>query len=181
MINNLSFELNEKQLSDLNNWVSSFTQSLYREGVSESIEINVQFNFSIYGRTVEASIASSDAKMTIEDSIDQFLTNQPSSRSELDYLGKKMMTPEFLLFNGEDWTLTAKIDGKSLLRDVSAGTNDVIALIRELSQSTQSIINFDEHPKKVTKLEIDFKSRKVFVIAETLTTDIPHSDKKSPT
>jgi hypothetical protein len=73
MINNLSFELNDKQLSDLNNWVGSLTSPLHREGGAESIEINVQFNFSIFGRTVEASLGSSDAKITIEDCLEQFL------------------------------------------------------------------------------------------------------------
>lgn len=67
MIDNHSFELTEKQLSDLNNWVRSLTSSLHREGCSESIEINVQFNFSVFGRTVRASLVNSDAKMTIED------------------------------------------------------------------------------------------------------------------
>jgi hypothetical protein len=31
----------------------------------------VQFNFSIFGRTVEASLGSSDAKITIEDCLEQ--------------------------------------------------------------------------------------------------------------
>jgi hypothetical protein len=73
MIDNHSFELTDKQLSDLNNWVRSLASPLHREGCSESIEINVQFNFSIFGRTVEASLGSSDAKITIEDCLEQFL------------------------------------------------------------------------------------------------------------
>ena len=71
MIDNHSFELTDKQLSDLNNWVRSLTSPLHREGCSESIEINVQFNFSVFGRTVEASLVNSDAKMTIEDCLEQ--------------------------------------------------------------------------------------------------------------
>lgn len=85
-MNNLNFELNNKQLSDLNHWVSSVTESLYRDGVSESIEINVQFNFSIFGRTVEASLASGDTKMTIENCLDHYLTDKPISPSKFDYL-----------------------------------------------------------------------------------------------
>ena len=71
MIDNHSFELTDKQLSDLNNWVLSLTSPLHREGCSESIEINVQFNFSVFGRTVEASLVNSDAKMTIDDCLEQ--------------------------------------------------------------------------------------------------------------
>ena len=71
MINNQSFELTDKQLSDLNNWVCSLATPLYRGECSESIEINVQFNFSIFGRTVEASLVNSDAKMKLEDCLDQ--------------------------------------------------------------------------------------------------------------
>jgi len=71
MIDNQSFELTDKQLSDLNNWVRSLTSPLHREGCSESIEINVQFNFSVFGRTVEASLVNSDTKMTIEDCLEQ--------------------------------------------------------------------------------------------------------------
>lgn len=71
MIGNHSFELTDKQVSDLNNWVRSLTSPLHREGCSESIEINVQFNFSVFGRTVEASLVDSDAKITIEDCLEQ--------------------------------------------------------------------------------------------------------------
>lgn len=86
MINNLSFELNDKQLSELNHWVSSIAESMSGEGVSESVEINVQFNFSIFGRSVEASIASSDAKMTIENCLDQLLIDHPGAASGPDQL-----------------------------------------------------------------------------------------------
>ena len=75
MINNLSFELTDKQLSDLNNWVRSITSPLHQEGCSESIEINVQFNFSLFGRSVEVSLADSDAKLTVENCLDQFLND----------------------------------------------------------------------------------------------------------
>lgn len=91
-----------------------------------------------------------------------------------------MMTPEFLSFKGDDWTLTAKIDGKKTLRDVSAGTNEVIALVSELSQS-QRIMNFDDHPKNVTQLQIDFKSRRILLTAVTLTDELPCSDKSNLT
>ena len=73
MIDNHSFELTEKQLTDLNNWVRRLTSPLHKAGCSESIEINVQFNFSVLGRTVEASLANSDANMRIEDCLDQNL------------------------------------------------------------------------------------------------------------
>lgn len=74
MIDNHSFELNDKQLSDLNNWVISVSAPMHREGCSESIEINVQFNFSIFGRSVEVSLVGSDAKVSIENCLDQFPT-----------------------------------------------------------------------------------------------------------
>lgn len=88
-----------------------------------------------------------------------------------------MTTSEFLLFEGKDWTLSAKIDGKTILRDVTAGTNEVSALIVELSQSIRPIMTFDEHPKNVTNLQIDFKLRKICVVAETDPTETcnPHS------
>lgn len=82
MIDNHSFELTDKQLSDLNNWVRTRTPPLFREGCSESIEINVQFNFSIFGRTVEVSLVNSDAKMTIEDCLEDYLNKCRSENSD---------------------------------------------------------------------------------------------------
>lgn len=79
-----------------------------------------------------------------------------------------MTTFEFLSFEGRDWTLSAKIDGRTMLRDVTAGTNEVSALIVELLQSTRPIMTFDEHPKNVTNLQIDFESRKICVVAESV-------------
>jgi hypothetical protein len=69
MIENCNFELNEEQLTELNAWVRSAVTPLHQEGCSESIEVVVQFGFSILGRSVEVSLSDSNARLIIEDPI----------------------------------------------------------------------------------------------------------------
>lgn len=75
---------------------------------------------------------------------------------------------EYLSLNGSGWSLSAKLTGGGKIRPSQASPEQVAKLIQQLLDSDGSSMTFDEHPKFVRRIEIDFARKSIQLVADDM-------------
>jgi hypothetical protein len=91
--------------------------------------------------------------------IDRSLTILPVTMPSITECGTTMEY-EYLMLDGDDWSMSAKLSDGANIPPRAIGSESLSELLQHLLDHSQTM-TFDEHPRIVRRVDIDFEHRTV--------------------
>jgi hypothetical protein len=76
-----------------------------------------------------------------------------------------MLEVEYHQLGGEGWSLTAAFKGGGMVPSLEIGPDAIGRLVNFLLDENNAPMTFDEHPKTVRRIEMDFERKSLKIYA----------------